>query len=86
LRLDEKASLFKSRLEDSHVMTFSDIKPLNEGHTLVIPKKHHKYIYEAPDAEIAYLFQTVKKVACAIKRGVSAGGITISQHNEKAAG
>lgn len=72
--------------EDSQVMAFLDMMPLNEGHTLVIPKKHYAYIYEIPDDAAAYLFRVVKRVVCAVKKGVNAGGITISQHNEKAAG
>jgi len=40
--------------EDGQVMAFLDIMPLNEGHTLVIPKKHYAYIYEIPDHEAAY--------------------------------
>jgi histidine triad (HIT) family protein len=67
-------------------MAFLDMMPLNEGHTLVIPKKHYAYIYEIPDDAAAYLFRVVKRVVCAVKKGVNAGGITISQHNEKAAG
>lgn len=72
--------------EDDAVMAFLDIRPLNEGHTLVIPKKHYAFIYEVPDGEVANLYKVVKKVALAVKRGVNAEGITIAQQNERAAG
>jgi len=72
--------------EDKYVMAFLDIKPLNEGHTLVIPKVHYETIYEVPDEEVAYLYRIVKKVALAVKKGVNAEGISITQHNERAAG
>ena len=72
--------------EDELVMAFLDTKPLNEGHTLVIPKRHYETIYDVPDVEVAHLFKVVRNVACAVKKGVNAGGITISQHNERAAG
>ena len=32
--------------EDDKVLAFLDIKPVNPGHTLVIPKKHFKTIEE----------------------------------------
>ena len=34
--------------EDEHVIAFLDIRPLNEGHTLVIPKEHYVTIFEVP--------------------------------------
>jgi len=72
--------------EDGRTMAFLDIRPLNEGHTLVIPKKHYDYIYNVPEQDIAHLFTVVKKVACAVKKGIGAEGISITQHNESAAG
>jgi histidine triad (HIT) family protein len=72
--------------EDERTMAFLDIRPLSEGHTLVMPKKHYETIFDVPDEEIAYLFKIVKKVASAVKKAVNAEGITISQHNGRAAG
>ena len=72
--------------EDASVMAFLDIRPLNEGHTLVIPKRHYAFIYAVPDEEVAQLYKIVKKVAVAVKRGVKADGITVAQQNERAAG
>jgi histidine triad (HIT) family protein len=72
--------------EDDKAVAFLDIRPLNEGHTLVIPKRHYTFIYEVPDEEVAHLYKVVKKVALAVKNGVKAHGITIAQQNEKAAG
>jgi histidine triad (HIT) family protein len=72
--------------EDEHVAAFLDTRPLNEGHTLVIPKRHFETIYEVPDEEVAHLYKVVRRIALAVKKGVLAEGITISQHNERAAG
>jgi histidine triad (HIT) family protein len=72
--------------EDERVIAVLDIWPLNEGHTLVIPKRHYKTVYEVPDEEVAHLYKVVKKVALAVKRAVGAEGISITQHNGKAAG
>jgi histidine triad (HIT) family protein len=71
--------------QDEKVVAFLDIKPAEEGHTLVIPRKHYKNIYEAPDEEITQTFKVAKKIAVALKKAVNAEGITITQQNEKAA-
>ncbi len=72
--------------EDENTLAFLDIWPQNDGHTLVITKKHYEYIYDVPDEEVAHLYKVVKRVACAVKKGIDAGGISITQHNESAAG
>lgn len=58
--------------EDKGTIAFLDINPQNEGHTLVVPKKHYEYLYNVPDEEVAYLFKVAKRVVCAVKRGVNA--------------
>lgn len=35
--------------EDKEVFAFLDIRPLNPGHTLIIPKKHYRWVYEVKD-------------------------------------
>jgi len=72
--------------EDDVVIAFLDIRPLNEGHTLVVPKRHYEYVYDVPDEEVAHLYKIAKKIALAVKKGVNAEGITIAQQNEIAAG
>ena len=32
--------------EDDDFIAFLDIKPINEGHTLVIPKKHYRWVWD----------------------------------------
>jgi len=71
--------------EDKDVMAILDARPINEGHTLVIPKKHYQNIFEIPDDEIAVLFKVVKKVAAAIMKSEKAEGIRIVQNNGSAA-
>jgi histidine triad (HIT) family protein len=72
--------------EDERAIAFLDIRPLNDGHTLVISREQHETIFDVSGEEVAQLFEIVKKVAAAVKRGVGAEGITISQHNGRAAG
>jgi histidine triad (HIT) family protein len=79
-RKEEHASLV---YENRDVMAFLDARPVNEGHTLVIPRKHYENIHEIPDEEVAYLFKIVKKVASAIAESERAEGISIVQNNGK---
>lgn len=72
--------------ENDKVMAFPSIRPLNEGHTLVIPKRHYAFVYEVPDEEVADMYKLAKKIAVALKKSVKADGITITQQNESAAG
>ena len=71
--------------EDRNVTAFLDTRPVNEGHTLVIPKKHYENIFEIPDEELANLFKVVKKIAAAIMKSEKAAGIRIVQNNGSAA-
>ena len=72
--------------EDEKVIAFLSIRPINVGHTLVVPKRHYENIYEIPEEEVAHLSKIVKKVAYAVKMAVNAEGIRIIQNNGEAAG
>ena len=72
--------------EDKKVLAFLDIKPLNEGHTLVIPKAHYESIFDIPKESIAYLHGITKRIAIAVEKATKADGISIIQQNGKAAG
>ena len=67
--------------EDEQVVAFLSNHPVNEGHTLVVPKKHYENIYEIPEEEAAYLFRIVKRVAHAVRDSMGAEGIRIVQNN-----
>ncbi len=72
--------------EDEQVAAFLSNRPVNEGHTLVVPKKHYADIYAIPQDEAAYLFRIVKRVAEAVRDAVDAEGVRIVQNNGEAAG
>ncbi|MSU56162.1 MAG: HIT domain-containing protein, partial [Candidatus Taylorbacteria bacterium] len=52
--------------EDADTFAFLDIKPINPGHTLVIPKKHYVNIHDTPDELFGKTAITAKKIADAI--------------------
>jgi histidine triad (HIT) family protein len=72
--------------EDAETVAFLDIRPLNEGHTLVIPKEHYKNIFDIPRELICYIHEVTKKVAQAVEKATHADGISIIQQNGEAAG
>jgi histidine triad (HIT) family protein len=72
--------------EDEIALAFLDIRPLNEGHTLVIPKEHYATIFEAPEELVAHLHRIAKRIALAVKEVTKADGVSIIQQNGKAAG
>ena len=72
--------------EDEQIVAFLSNRPVNEGHTLVVPKKHYENIFEIPEEEAAYLFRVVKRVAVAVRNAIAAKGVRIVQNNGWAAG
>ena len=57
-------------LEDEHYLAFLDIRPINPGHTLVIPKKEIDYIFDIDDKLLAGLLVFAKRVAGMIRQAV----------------
>ncbi|MCB0511845.1 MAG: HIT family protein, partial [Bacteroidetes bacterium] len=56
--------------EDENYYAFLDIRPLNAGHTLVIPKVEIDYIFDLDDDMLSGLILFAKKVAKGIERVV----------------
>ncbi len=56
--------------EDERFLAFLDIRPVNPGHTLVIPKKETDYFFDMDDRELADLMVFAKRVARAVKKAV----------------
>ena len=64
-------------LENEEFLAFLDIKPLNPGHTLVIPKKEVDYVFDLEDDLLGKLMVFSKKVALMIKKEISCKRIGI---------
>ncbi len=71
--------------ENDKVLAFMDINPMNDGHTLVIPKNHGGTILELPEADFLSVMSAVKKVAEAVQKALNPDGINILQLNGEAA-
>ena len=72
--------------EDDKTLAFMDVMPQADGHTLVIPKEPAENIFDLSPEGAAALIRTTQKVARAVKKGLDAPGIMISQLNGRPAG
>lgn len=57
--------------EDEECISFLDVRPINPGHALVIPKQETDYIFDLPDDSLQHLVVVAKRVGLAIGRSVS---------------
>ena len=64
--------------EDSKVIAFLDIRPVNPGHVLVVPKSHHPTMLETPDPVVSDIFVKAKKLMIAIKDVTEADFVVLS--------
>jgi histidine triad (HIT) family protein len=69
--------------EDEQVAAFLSNRPVNAGHTLVVPKKHYANICEIAEEQAAYLFKVTTRVAKAVWAATSNEAIRIVQNNGK---
>ncbi len=54
--------------ENDHFLAFLDVRPIREGHTLVIPKEEIEDVFDMPDQVLSGLLPFAKPVAHAIKK------------------
>ena len=71
--------------EDEHTVAFMDINPWTRGHSLVIPRRHAKNIFEIEDDELAHVMTAVKRLATRIRDTLQCDGINLLNSAEAAA-
>jgi histidine triad (HIT) family protein len=67
--------------EDEYTYAFFDINPVNEYHTLVIPKKHYENIFDIPEDEAVHVMKTIKKVADLYNERLGMNNVQIINNN-----
>lgn len=72
--------------DDSDVMAFLDIHPIVPGHTLVIPKKHSRNLFDLDELCGRSLMRAQRLIARALRATFNADGLTVFQSNERAGG
>ena len=72
--------------EDDLTLTFMDISPASEGHTLVIAKEHFENLLKIDGPTLIAVTLTTQRIAQAIQRALTPDGLRIGQFNGTAAG
>ncbi|MFA6158693.1 MAG: HIT domain-containing protein [Candidatus Paceibacterota bacterium] len=52
--------------EDADFLAFLDINPVSAGHALVIPKQHHRWVWDVPN--VGAYFEVARQIALAQKK------------------
>ena len=71
--------------EDQDHIAFLDKYPIDDGHTLVIPRKHHEKITDMDPNDVGKIFSLIPKIAKAVLAGAGADAFSLAQNNGKAA-
>ncbi len=69
--------------EDNQIFAFLDITQGTKGHTLVVPKKHVKNIYELSEEDAEAIFSRIPKIANALKKAFNPIGLNVINNNDK---
>ena len=72
--------------EDSNVVAFMDIQPVNAGHVLVVPREHYESLEDIPHALATHLFDVAMQLAPVVKQVGGADGMNIVVNSGAAAG
>ncbi|MBU2577340.1 HIT domain-containing protein [Patescibacteria group bacterium] len=62
--------------EDENYLAFLDINPISKGHTLVIPKKHYRWVWDLPTGRqdipnFGEYFEKIREVEKKIEKALS---------------
>ena len=71
--------------EDNSHVAFLDRYPIDVGHSLVLPRKHHEKITDMTPEDVGNIFAFVPKIAKAILEATGADAFSIGQNNGRAA-
>jgi len=69
--------------ENENFLSFLDIKPVANGHLLIIPKKHIIWMSEADDEIISEIFKLTKKLMLALQKALQCDFVQMSVVGEE---
>ena len=69
--------------EDDKFIAFLDLTQTTIGHTLVVPKRHSKCIFDLNEEDAKEIMVVVKKVANKLKASLNPIGLNVINNNEK---
>jgi histidine triad (HIT) family protein len=72
--------------EDTDVVAFMDVQPVNAGHVLVVPRKHYEGLDDIPHDLAMHLFEVAMELAPVVKQVAGADGMNVVVNSGAAAG
>ena len=79
----EPAQIF---LENEHAVSFRDLYPVTEGHTLIIPRRHYQSVFDAAPDELLAMWDLVSQVRAALVREFGVQAFTVGVNDGVEAG
>lgn len=67
--------------EDDFIIAFLDVNPESNGHTLIVPKKHYRDIYDIDEQTLNHIFKYAKEIANKLTNKLKCDGFTLVQNN-----
>ena len=63
--------------EDDICLAYLDINPDSDGHTLIIPKKHYKDMFDTPSDVVFHILEIAKKLMKELQKRLNCDGFTL---------
>jgi histidine triad (HIT) family protein len=67
--------------EDEDHVAFLDVRPLFEGHVLVVPRAHVETLADLPPERVAPFFALVQRLSVAVPAAMGAKGTFVAMNN-----
>ncbi len=71
--------------EDEHALAFLDINPRNDGHVLVIPRRHVQTVFDISEPDLLATIRLGRRVAAGIRAALNPDGIHLIHNGGQAA-
>ena len=68
-------------LDEPDVLGFLDVRPVFEGHVLVVPRVHHETLLDLPAELLPVVFGAAQRVAAAVVDALGADGTFVAMNN-----
>jgi histidine triad (HIT) family protein len=68
-------------LDDDEFLAFLDVRPLFQGHVLLVPKAHHETLWDLPDALHAPLLKRTQALSVAVREAMDGTGVFNAMNN-----
>jgi histidine triad (HIT) family protein len=68
-------------LDDDDFVAFLDVRPLFEGHVLLVPRRHVEAVWDLPPELSAPLVDRVQRVSVAVREAMGSAGVFNAVNN-----